>query len=226
MIRVSSDRARGYAEVPGLYLFKGAVDPHHRACDSPGRLAASEPAPPRDPLAEREAVSRAARGDQDALRVLYAAFGRRVQAVALRVLGDAAEAEDVAQEAFAEIWRRAGEYDADRGSVPAWIFTIARSRAINRKNSLRSAARTAVAASRERGETAVAQDEGRLHRARLAEALAALPDEQRAAIELAYFEGLSQSEIALRTGEPLGTIKTRIRLGMEKLAASLGGRGA
>ena len=167
-----------------------------------------------------------ARGERDALRVLYAAFGRRVQAVAQRVLESAAEAEDVTQEAFVEIWRRAGEYDPDRGSVPAWILTIARSRAINRLNSLRSTARTAVAASRERSQIATALDEGRLHRGRLEAALAELPEEQRAAIELAYFEGLTQTEIAVRTGEPLGTIKTRIRRGMEKLAESFGMRDA
>jgi len=195
------------------------------ACHAADLLAAGESGPLRDPLAEREAVGRVARGDKDALRVLYVAFGRRVRAVAQRVLGDAAEAEDVAQEAFAEAWRRAGEYDAKRGSVAAWILTIARSRAINRLNSLRSAARKVSAAAHERDQ-AVAPDEGHLHRDRLGGALATLPDEQRAAIELAYFEGLSQSEIATHTGEPLGTIKTRIRLGMEKLGALLGGRRA
>lgn len=169
-------------------------------------------------------MRRAAAGDADALRALYAAFGRRVQAAARRVLDDAAEAEDVTQDAFAEIWRRAGEYDPARGSVAAWVLTIARSRAINRLHSRRSAERTARAAADERSDRTGGIEDGPMSRDRLAAALRTLPDEQRAAIELAYFEGLSQSEIAGRTGEPLGTIKTRIRLGMDKLAAALGRR--
>ena len=176
-----------------------------------------------------EAVARAARGDAGGLRLLYAAFARRVQAAAMRVLGNSAEAEDVAQDVFVEIWRRAREYDPGRGSVPAWILTIARSRALNRQSSLKSATRTAESAAGEPAAAPPVEGEAALHRAqhrdRLANALATLPAEQRVVIELAYFEGLSQSEIAARTGDPLGTVKTRVRLGMEKLGALLGAGG-
>lgn len=170
-------------------------------------------------------VARMAQGDSDALRMLYDAVAGRTLAIALRVLGDRAEAEDVVQEAMLETWRRAREFDATRGGVEAWVVTIARSRAIDRKRSRTAAARTKLAAKDEPMPKMAASPEldvaAAEERARVLAALDRLPTEQRRAIELAYYEGLSQSEIADRTGDPLGTVKTRIRLAMEKLAEAM-----
>lgn len=170
-------------------------------------------------------VARMAQGDAGALRMLYDAVAGKTLAIALRVLRDRAEAEDVVQEAMLETWRRAREFDASRGGVEAWVVTIARSRAIDRKRSRAAAARTKLAAKEEPAakpaptpELDVAAAE---ERAKVLAALRRLPAEQRRAVELAYYEGLSQSEIAERTGDPLGTVKTRIRLAMEKLAEAM-----
>ena len=150
-------------------------------------------------------------------------------AIALRVLKDRTEAEDVVQETFLEIWKRAAEFDANRGGADAWIVTIARSRAIDRLRSRDSAARAATASATPaplpRAAPPLELAEERQNRERIAAALATLPSEQRAAIELAYFEGLTQREISERTGDPLGTVKTRVRLAIEKLAAILEGGG-
>jgi RNA polymerase sigma-70 factor (ECF subfamily) len=168
-------------------------------------------------------VSRTARGDRQALRGLYERHAARAMALALRVLQRASEAEDVVQETFFEVWRRAPEFDPARGSPLAWIFTICRTRAIDHLRSRLAGAR--VLGQREAdplvsGSPAESAEQ-RQTRERIDAALTQLPAEQRRVLELAYFEGLSQSEIASRTGEPLGTVKTRVRLGMEKLAGLL-----
>jgi RNA polymerase sigma-70 factor, ECF subfamily len=174
-------------------------------------------------------VARIAKGDVGALHALYRRCASRAMAVAIRILKDRMEAEDIVQETFLEIWKRALEYDARRGGASAWIATIARSRAIDRLRSRGSASRAAVASTPAAGEHAVSVPlelaEDRQERERISAALAALPPEQRGAIELAYFEGLTQREISERTGDPLGTIKTRVRLALGKLAAILGGEG-
>src|SRR5262249_30518281 len=154
-------------------------------------------------------------------------------ALAYGVVGQAADAEEVVADAFGQAWRRAGDFDPARGSAGAWLATIARTRALDLARSpgrrgralgraalgsgdvglaLRVASREPADARVERGETRVL----------VTRALADLPEAQRSAIELAYFGGLSQSEIAERLGEPLGTVKTRMRSGMEKLRAALG----
>jgi RNA polymerase sigma-70 factor (ECF subfamily) len=168
-------------------------------------------------------IRRAARGDHQALHGLYERHAARAMALALRVLHQPTEAEEVVQESFFEVWRRAPEYDPVRGSPQAWIFTICRTRAIDR---LRSRAAGARVLSQQDADANVASSpvegaEQRQARERIDAALSQLPAEQRRVLELAYFEGLSQSEIAGRTGEPLGTVKTRVRLGMEKLASLL-----
>jgi len=164
-------------------------------------------------------------GDALALRALYERCGARALAVAYRVLGARSEAEDVVQETFVQVWRQAATYDASRGGAAAWIVTIARSRALDRLRARAAAERAAV---RSGDETEVASGpapaeaaEQRQTRERVLAALAVLPREQRSAIELAYWEGLSHSEIAARLGDPLGTVKTRVRLGLAKLAALL-----
>lgn len=162
-----------------------------------------------------------------ALRSLYDLCSGKVMAVALRLLGDRGEAEDVVQETFVELWRRAAEYDPARASPATWAVMIGRSRALDRLRARSSAARVAAAQAVEpvSADPAPQPVEIREEQRRVRAALSALPPEQREVIELAYFEGLVQSEIAARTGQPLGTVKTRVRLAMEKLGAALGGAG-
>lgn len=162
------------------------------------------------------------------MRTVYARCAGRAWAVALRVLSSRADAEEVLQETFLEVWRRAREFDPSRAGMETWVTTIARTRAIDRKRALGTVARIAEDAVHlpppvssspvDPSEVAVrGQDQ-----ARVAAAMRALPPDQRKVVELAYFEGLSQREIADRTGDPLGTVKTRARLALEKLAALLG----
>ena len=158
------------------------------------------------------------------LRSLYDACAGRILGVAFRLLRDRHEAEDVLQETFLELWRRPERYDRSRGSLEAWALLIARSRALDPIRARGSALRLVERASEDPGPPAPAPlevAEGRERGARVARALASLPAAQREAIELAFFGGLTQSEIAARVGEPLGTVKTRLRLGMEKLAGQL-----
>jgi RNA polymerase sigma-70 factor (ECF subfamily) len=159
------------------------------------------------------------------LRALYQACSGRAMAVAFHLLRDRAEAEDVVQESFLEVWRRSGGWDPARGTRETWAVLIARSRALDRLRARGSARR---AAERVAADPAVAPEPPRLEpaearqlRERVRAALDALPPPQREAVELAYFGGLSQVEIAARLGEPLGTVKTRTRLAMEKLGARL-----
>jgi RNA polymerase sigma-70 factor (ECF subfamily) len=174
---------------------------------------------------DRALLARIARGEVHALRTLYQEHGGRAMAIAMRVLRSEPEAEDVVQETFLEIWRRAGQYDNQRGGAIAWVVTIARSRAIDRLRSSGTASRAIEAASGAL-EPSISllpceETERRRDEARVAAALQTLPVEQKQAIELAYFEGLSQSEIAARTGSPLGTVKMRVKLAMKKLAKLL-----
>jgi RNA polymerase sigma-70 factor (ECF subfamily) len=144
--------------------------------------------------------------------------------MALRLLQDRAEAEDVVQETFLEAWRHGDRWDPARGPREAWLVLIARSRALDRLRARGSAAR---AAERARPDAEVGAPaplelvESRQRRTRVEAALAALPAPQRQAIELAFYAGLTQGEIAARLGEPLGTVKTRVRLGMARLASAL-----
>src|SRR5262249_30473398 len=155
------------------------------------------------------------RGDGGALRVLYDRCAGRVLAIALRVLGSRGDAEEIVQEVFIQVWNRAGDYDPERGGALAWVVTMARSRAIDRLRSRGAQARAAAALDPDPLTPPPPSElaEERQLRERVGAALATLPVEQRRAIELAYFEGLSQSEIAGVTGDPLGTVKTRVRLG-------------
>jgi RNA polymerase sigma-70 factor (ECF subfamily) len=160
--------------------------------------------------------------------MLYDQHAPRAMAIARRILHRPEEAEDVVQDTFIEVWRRAGQYDSDRGGAGGWILTIARSRAIDRVRAQGIAGRVLEggdAAHHGFAPAALASPavmtEGRRNEVRVSTALAALPAEQRETIELAYFEGLTQSEIALRTGNPLGTIKMRVKLGIKKLTGLL-----
>jgi RNA polymerase sigma-70 factor (ECF subfamily) len=178
---------------------------------------------PRD--ADKDLLSRIASGDQQALKLLYGQASDRVMAIALRVLKDRSEAEDVVQETFVEVWKRAKQFDAARGGAAAWVITIARNRAIDRVRAKGSSARTIEGMGSEPAAAPAPAPleiaEQRRDRERVLDALGRLPAEQRRAVELAYFDGLTQSEIASETKEPLGTVKTRIRLAMAKLADML-----
>lgn len=172
-------------------------------------------------------VARMAGGDEQALGALYDRWSPVVQSLVQYIVRDPAEAEDVVEETFWQAWRQAGRYQAARGGVSTWLLTIARSRALDRLRALRRrraelvplADLADVVASE--APTPAAASELRERAAMVAGALRELPAEQRQALELAYFSGLSQSEIAERTGQPLGTIKTRMRLAMQKLRGRL-----
>src|SRR5687767_4405214 len=163
-----------------------------------------------------------AEGDRQALAPFYDRYAPIVFPLVMRIVRDRADAADVLQEVFWEAWQYAGRYDAERGSPEAWILTRARSRAIDRVRSVRRRSGTFVAPLDEA--IAAAPDEGRpdpaeqaSDRTRVQRALGTLPDAQREVIELAYWGGLTQTEIAERLKQPLGTVKTRIRLGLERL---------
>jgi RNA polymerase sigma-70 factor, ECF subfamily len=176
-------------------------------------------------LGVEEVIARIARGDRGALRSAYDAFAGRAMAIALRILRSAEEAEEVVQDTFVEIWRRAPDYRPERGTPGAWIAAIARSRAIDRLRDRARAEKTILTLAseppREPEPPPSESADRRQERTRVRAALDALPAEQRRTVELAYFGGLTQSEIARATGDALGTVKTRIRLGMEKLADAL-----
>lgn len=172
---------------------------------------------------DRALVARVERRDADALAALYDQHGGRLLGLAYRILGETGEAEEVLQEVFLYVWKAAATYDGSRGSVLAWLIVATRSRAIDRLRSRRGALHTSLdqvpeAASPEDLEAASA---GREWESLCRSAIGELPKEQRLALELAYFEGLTHQEIAEKTATPLGTVKTRIRLGLMKLRESI-----
>lgn len=158
---------------------------------------------------------RLAEGDARALAAIYDRYAGFAYGLALRILRDRLEAEDAVQEAFVQLWRQADRYQPSRGSPAAWLCTIVRTRALDRVR--RRASR------REQPEPpAVAGDVTDAAAVlTVRKALQALSEDQRRALELAYYEGLTQSEIAHRLGEPLGTVKTRIRAAMMRLREEL-----
>lgn len=170
-------------------------------------------------------VRRMAQRDPSALAALYDRFGGLLLAVARRIVGPAADSEEVLQETFLQAWIQAERYDPARSSVSTWLVLIARSRALDRLRARKTRQRTAEAAAAEASPETSGEAESNVleterHR-RVRAALAELPEEQRQVLELAFWEGLSQTEIATRTGAPLGTVKTRALLGMKKLRQQL-----
>ena len=171
---------------------------------------------------DRALVSKIERRDADALAALYDRYAGRVNGLASRILGQTGDAEEIVQEVFLYAWRSAAAFDGSRGSVLAWLLVATRSRAIDRLRSRRSGGRDRTRPLDEAPEPASAEDlesgvEGRRWEAVCRTAVAELPAEQREALELAYFGGLTQQEIAAKTRTPLGTVKTRVRLGLMKL---------
>jgi len=188
----------------------------------PGRSSESQ-------AEDRDWLTRLAAGDSARLGALYDRHGRAVYSLALRILGDEGDAEEVAQDVFAQAWHRAAQYDESRGTVAAWLLVMARTRAIDRLRArrVRPEGRTQAddgltlqqlpATAPDVASELMAAERGQ----RVRRALEELPFLQRAALELAYYEGLSQREIAERLEQPLGTVKTRMRLGLLKLRDAL-----
>jgi RNA polymerase sigma-70 factor (ECF subfamily) len=174
-------------------------------------------------FSDGELIARIATQDRGAFDELYGRYARAVLGLALRRIGDRGRAEDATQETFAAVWRSASKYDSLRGPGAPWLYTVARNTVIDM---LRRSPEIAVAdgpdqASGEQGpadETEQAWTAWRVHRA-----VAELPDHEREAVELAYWGGLSQSEVASFLGVPLGTVKTRTRSGLARLADALEG---
>lgn len=172
-----------------------------------------------------------AAGDADALAYLFDRHGAAVLGVLTRMLGRAGEADEVLQEVFLWLWKHPRRYDASRSSLRGWLLVLARSRALDVLRADRSRKLREEGVERERAiryspvhEPAPLDDiEQREAERRLQRALGTLPDEQRRCIELAFFAGLSHSQIAARLQQPLGTVKSRIQLGMAKLRVALGG---
>jgi len=178
-----------------------------------------------DPSVNASLLPAVARGDIAAFEELYDRYSSTLYALLIRILGNSEDAQEVLQETYVKAWTNARMFDAMRGSEIAWLISIARSRGIDRLRSRRIRSDREDEAGREVSTISGFVDRsGGADRAIQSEqrvavrgALAELPDAQRVALELAYFEGLSQSEIAERLREPLGTVKTRMQLGMKKL---------
>jgi RNA polymerase sigma-70 factor, ECF subfamily len=166
-------------------------------------------------------IRQVAKQDRNAFSQLYDRCSSLVFSLALRMLKARSDAEDLLQEVFVQIWRQAANYSEERGSPEAWIINITRSRAIDKLRSIRRMERSFIltedparAESSENVESLAAESEARLT---MNSALANLPEAQRKVLELAYFDGLTQTEIATRLAEPLGTVKTRMRSGIQRL---------
>jgi RNA polymerase sigma-70 factor (ECF subfamily) len=179
-------------------------------------------------LADEEVMQLVQRGDARAFELLYDRHGGAAFSLAYRMSGDRVAAEDIAQEAFLSIWRSRLRYQPERGSVRTWVLGVVHNRAIDslRRNLVHERRRSALELAEERQQApelteveAVRRDEARQVRS----ALEGLPEEQRRAIELAYFGGFSQSEIAQMLDMPLGTVKGRMRLGLDKMRRELAG---
>jgi RNA polymerase sigma-70 factor (ECF subfamily) len=148
-------------------------------------------------------VQQVAQQDREAFSQLYDRCSSLVFSLAMRMLRVRSDAEDLLQEVFVQIWRQASNYSAERGTPEAWIVNIARSRAIDKLRSIRRMEQSFVLT-----------DEAKMA---MSSALVNLPEAQRRVLELAYFDGLTQTEIAARLKEPLGTVKTRMRSGIQRL---------
>jgi RNA polymerase sigma factor (sigma-70 family) len=175
-------------------------------------------------LSDEALVALAARSEQSALAELYDRFGRPAYGLALRILRDESLAEDAVQEAFLALWRTAARFVPERGKASTWILTLVHRRAVDivRREERRRADALEQAPEQESREAVDEEAWLRLQRERVQDALRKLPDQQREAIELAYYGGFTQSELAERLGQPLGTIKSRMFGGLARLRELLG----
>lgn len=198
-----------------------AVSNHNR-----DGMTAAPPPPvgPSDVEAPEAVLERAARGDTRALLELYDRFAPALMAVALRITGSRAEAEDVVQEAMTRAWREASTFDRGRGSAAAWLVTLTRNRAIDVVRSRRRREdhhKSEVESPPELGATPEAEVSSAERAVAVRQAIAVLTADQRAVLDLAYFSGLSHSEIAEKLNQPLGTVKTRIAQAVRRLREEL-----
>lgn len=185
----------------------------------------SELNPEQAPISDAELLRQITGGDEVALASLYDRYKTILFSLILRILHSQPEAEDILQDVFIQVWKKAADFDETRGRPFTWLVTLARSRAIDRLRQLSARERTATEASRaapeewtDAVEDAIKSEQSAVVR----QALAELPEEQRRTLLLAYFEGLTQTEIAEKLSAPLGTVKTRMRSGMIKLRELLG----
>jgi RNA polymerase sigma factor (sigma-70 family) len=185
----------------------------------PGRLASAVDD------ADRAVLERVAGGDHGAIEILYERYKSMTYALALRITGDSALAEDVVQDAFVGAWRNAARYEQGRGSVKTWLLSIVHHRAIDATRRRRPTTQLPEAEGPTPAPLIVSdvwpEVAGRLDREAVLAALSTLSDVQREALELGYFGGLTQQEIATRTDTPLGTVKSRMRLGLLALRRAL-----
>jgi len=179
-------------------------------------------------LTDGDLLEAIARGDEHSLASLYDRYHRLAFSLALRVVNDRGRAEDVVQDAFLSVWRKAGSYSLGRGSVKTWLTSIVRNRAIDVVRARRESDgddEAVLLGLRDSSPSVIEQVTASLDRDTVRAAITVLPLEQRKAIAMAYFEGRSHSEIAGMIGLPLGTVKSRIRLGMHRLRDELVGIG-
>jgi len=182
---------------------------------------------PQAHLSDEALVLLAARSEESALAELYDRYGRTAYGLALRILRDPALAEDAVQDAFLAIWRTASRFVPERGKASTWILTLVHRRAVDTVRREQRRRTESIERAPEPGGSAADEDAWlRLQRERVQEALRRLPDAQREALELAYYGGLSQSELAERLGQPLGTIKSRMFTGLSRMRELLGDPGA
>ena len=168
-------------------------------------------------------IAAVAGGDKDALARLYDRYAGVMMALGLRVIGDRGETEDLLHDVFVELWRKAGDYDPRRGSVRAWMVLRMRSRALDRMRA-RKRRRTEgfTEGDADRGPGRAADPAAAADRLKVGKALASLPAEQRVVIELAYYQGLTTTEIAAAVSAPVGTVKSRMNSARAKLRVALG----
>ncbi len=191
---------------------------------SPPEAGLTERADPTPP--DSDLLQQIARRDEGALAELYDRYSGLLLALSRRILIDAAEAEEILQEVFLQVWNQAERYDRGRSSVSTWLVLITRSRSIDRLRSRQVKDRTLASVQQEkRGQHTSPEGVGAVlldqRRKRLRREMRRLPAEQRQVLELAFFQGMTQSEIAESTGIPLGTVKTRTLLAMKKLRKAL-----
>jgi RNA polymerase sigma-70 factor, ECF subfamily len=183
-------------------------------------------------MLDQEMIARIGRRDQSAFSALYDRLSGPLYSLAMKMLGDPAEAQDALQDVFLQIWSRAGTYDPEQSSVFSWTVLLTRSRVIDRLRARGRRSRVVVASTEDSSTTVAGGDASTVESAadtaekndeaaRVRYVLNNLPSEQREAIELAFFEHLSHHEIAARLGQPLGTVKARIRRGLLKLRERL-----
>ena len=181
-------------------------------------------------LADEDLISLVEEGDAEAFAALYDRHSRAAFSLAYRMMGERQAAEDLAQDAFIKIWRGAGSYRAERGSVRTWVLSIVHNRGIDQLRSLASRRRTQdkveAAAPRSQPSEAFAEAWRNSQRDQVREALSTLPAEQLKILELAYFSGYTHVEIANLLGLPLGTVKGRMRLGLKKIRDFFDAQGA